>query len=354
MPQNEKGGRKLIEEQTAASGSAPSGFIRILFALVLVSAALYFARVLIEPIAFAFFGMALVWPVQKALEARMPDALALVLTILVSLIVIVVFATAIIWSVGDIIHWVSANLPRFQALYTRTTQWLEEHGIFINEAAGLYNSRAFVGFLQEIALRLNAFAGFCLVVFLLLTFGLTELRFFGRRFDELEPKIGWKISTTSADIAQKIRKYMIIRTLASVLTGLAVFIYTYYMGLDLAIAWGIISFVLNYIPYFGTLIAIVLPVLFSTVQFESWQTPAILFGGLYFIQFLIGSYIEPIVASKAFAVSPFVMLIAFFYWGFVWGLPGAFIGLPMTIAFLTICQQDPSRQWVVRLLSDSE
>ena len=202
----------------------------------------------------------------------MPDALALVLTILVSLIVIVVFATAIIWSVGDIIHWVSANLPRFQALYTRTTQWLEEHGIFINEAAGLYNSRAFVGFLQEIALRLNAFAGFCLVVFLLLTFGLTELRFFGRRFDELEPKIGWKISTTSADIAQKIRKYMIIRTLASVLTGLAVFVYTYYMGLDLAIAWGIISFVLNYIPYFGTLIAIVLPVLFSTVQFESWQT----------------------------------------------------------------------------------
>ena len=162
----------------------------------------------------------------------MPDALALVLTILVSLIVIVVFATAIIWSVGDIIHWVSANLPRFQALYTRTTQWLEEHGIFINEAAGLYNSRAFVGFLQEIALRLNAFAGFCLVVFLLLTFGLTELRFFGRRFDELEPKIGWKISTTSADIAQKIRKYMIIRTLASVLTGLAVFVYTYYMGLE--------------------------------------------------------------------------------------------------------------------------
>jgi len=161
----------LIEEQAARSGSTSGGFIRILFALVLVSAALYFARVLIEPIAFAFFGMALVWPVQRALEARMLNSLALLLTILVTLIVIVVFATAIIWSVGDIIHWVSANLPHFQALYTRTTQWLEEHGIFINEAAGLYDNRAFVGFLQDIALRLNSFAGFCLVVFLLLTFG---------------------------------------------------------------------------------------------------------------------------------------------------------------------------------------
>ena len=66
----------MIEEHVATSGSTPGGFIHILFALVLVSAALYFARVLIEPIAFAFFGMALVWPVQKALEARMPNSLA--------------------------------------------------------------------------------------------------------------------------------------------------------------------------------------------------------------------------------------------------------------------------------------
>ena len=146
---------------------------------------------------------------------------------------------------------------------------------------------------------------------------------------------------------------MLIRTLASVLTGLAVFVFTLSIGLDLAIAWGVISFVLNYIPYIGPLIAVVFPVLFATAQFESWPMAVVIFGGLYTIQFLIGNYFEPMIAGKALAISPFVMLVAFFFWAFLWGIPGAFIGLPVTIALFTICEQNPSSQWIARLLSTS-
>lgn len=351
---NRTGSDELIADQGTINPDATNSFVGILFAVVLTSAALYFGRVLLEPIAYALFAMALVRPVQEALEARMSKSLALLSTILLTLVLIVGVAAAIIWSVSDIVHWVLANLPRFQELYDKVANWAEGHGVYVGEAAGLYDSRTFVRFLQQIVVQLNSFAGFSLVVFLLVTFGLTELSFFAKRFDELEPRIGWKISSTAGDIAKKIRTYMVIKTLASVVTGLAVFAYTYYFGLELAIAWGVISFVLNYIPYLGTLIAVALPVLFSGVQFQSWEAPLILFVGLYVIQLFIGNYLEPIVASKAFAVSPFIMLIAFFYWGFLWGLPGAFIGLPMTIAFLTICQKDPSRRWIVRLLSDSE
>ncbi len=342
---------QLIEERPAVNGGAPGGFVHILFAVVLVSATLYFARVVIEPIAFAFLGIALVWPIQKALERVVPKAVALLLTILLTLIVLFAFASAIIWSVDDIVHWILANLPRFQSLYMRTTQWLEGQGVFVTVGIEQYDVRSFVGFLQDIALKLNSFAGFCVVVFLLLTFGLRELTHSGTRFRELEFRTGWNLAQISQDIAKKIRTYMLIRTISSLLTGTAVFIYTMYLGLDLAIAWGVISFILNYIPYIGALIAVALPVLFSAVQFESWQIPAALFGGLYLIQFLIDNYLEPIVASKAFSVSPFVMLVAFFFWGFLWGIPGAFIGLPMTIALVTICQQTPSTRWIVRLLS---
>ena len=146
---------------------------------------------------------------------------------------------------------------------------------------------------------------------------------------------------------------MLIRTLASLLTGLAVFAYALSMGLELAIAWGVISFVLNYVPYIGTLVAIALPVVFATAQFETWQMPVIIFGGLYIIQFVIGNYLEPMIAGKALAVSPFAMLVAFFFWAFLWGIPGAFIGLPMTIALITICEQNPSTRWVARVLSPS-
>lgn len=339
------------EERPATSRGAQGGFVRILFAVVLVSAALYLGRVVIEPIAFAFLGIALVWPIQKALERWMPKNFALLLTILLTLVVFFAFASAIIWSVDDIVHWIVENLPRFQSLYMRTKQWVEGQGFYVTVGIEQYDVRSFVGFLQEIALQLNSFAGFCVVVFLLLTFGLTELTHSGNRFQELEQRTGWQVANISDEIAKKIRTYMFIRTISSLLTGATVFFYTMYLGLDLAIAWGLISFVLNYIPYIGALIAVILPVLFSAVQFESWQIPLALFGGLYLIQFLIDNYLEPIVASKAFSVSPFVMLVSFFFWGFLWGIPGAFIGLPMTIALITICQRNPSTQWIVRLLS---
>ena len=129
---------------------------------------------------------------------------------------------------------------------------------------------------------------------------------------------------------------MLIRTLASVATGVAVFVFTLSVGLELAVAWGVISFVLNYIPYVGSLIAVVLPVIFATAQFESWQMAAFIFGSLYLIQFVIGSYLEPILTGNALSISPFVMLLAFLAWDFLWGMPGAFIGLPVTIALFTI------------------
>ena len=108
---------------------------------------------------------------------------------------------------------------------------------------------------------------------------------------------------------------------------------------------------LNYIPYLGTLVAIVLPVLFASVQFESWRMVLFIFGGLYLIQFLIGSYFEPRIVGKALAISPFVMLIAFFFWAFLWGIPGAFIGIPVTIALFTVYEKNPSLSWLAKLLS---
>lgn len=342
---------KLPEDRSAKSGDVSRGFAQVLFTAFLVCAALYFARAVIEPIAFALVGIALVWPIQKALERRTSKNIALFVTITINLIVIIALASAIVWSVGDVVHWIIANISRFQSAYMQASQWLEGQGIFVTDGMQKYDAGYFVEFLQGVALQLNYLVGFSIVVFVLLTFGLAELVHSGARFNDLAQRTGWDIPAISEDIATKIRKYMLIRSAASLITGLAAFLYTMYLGIDLAIAWGVISFILNFIPYFGSVIAVAFPVLFSAVQFESWQVPVALFGGLYMIKFLIGNYFEPIVASKAFSVSPFVMLVAFFFWSFLWGIPGAFIGLPITIAMITICDHHDSTRWIVKLLS---
>jgi AI-2 transport protein TqsA len=344
----------MSNEEAVRTSGGRDRFVPALFAVVLVSASLYFARIVFEPIAFVLFAMALVEPFQKAVEVRMGKPIALTLTILLTLLVILILVWAIVWSIGDVGHWAVANVDRFKSLYMRADQWLESHEIFTLDFPNGFDSSWLIGVFQAVAAQVNYFIGFALVVFLFLIFGLAEMGDFKMKISALDKKLsGWSLSETSGQIAEKIRKYMLIRTLASVVTGLAVFVFTLSIGLDLAVAWGIISFVLNYIPYIGPLVAVVLPVIFATAQFESWQTAAVIFGSLYLIQFVIGNYLEPMLTGTALAISPFVMLFAFIFWDFLWGMPGSFIGIPVTIALFTIWEQNPSTRWIANLMSTS-
>jgi AI-2 transport protein TqsA len=347
--------REMSNEAAVVTGAGRDRFVPAIIAVVLVSAAIYFGRLVLEPVAFVLFTMALVEPFQKSVEARMGKPMALILTILLALLVISLLVLAIVWSIGEVAHWGVANVDRFQSLYMRVNQWLESHEIFTVDLSNSFDSSSLVGVFKAVAVQINYFMGFALVVFLFLMFGLAEMGDFKIKLEALDKKLsGWSLLETTSRIAEKIRKYMLIRTLASAVTGFAVFIFAVAVGLDLAVAWGIISFVLNYIPYIGPLVAVILPVIFATAQFESWQMAAIIFGSLYLIQFVIGSYLEPMLTGNALAISPFVMLFAFLIWDFLWGMPGAFIGLPVTIALFTIWEQNPSTRWIANLMSTSE
>jgi AI-2 transport protein TqsA len=344
----------MSTEHAGAADAGRKHVVPVIVAVVLVSAALYFARIVLEPIAFVLFAMALVEPFREAAAARLGKGVALTLTLLLTLLVLSIFVWAIVWSIGDIIHWGLANVDKFQSLYMRTSQWLKEHDLFIADLSNL-NSSSFVGVFQAVAGYVNYFVGFVLVVFLFLVFSLAEMDDFKIKLAALDKKMsGWSLLETSGRIAERIRKYMLIRTIASIATGVAVFLFTLAIGLDLAVAWGVISFVLNYIPYVGPLIAVILPVVFATAQFESWQMAAIIFGSLYVIQFVIGNYLEPLLTGTALAISAVVMLFAFLIWDFLWGMPGAFIGLPVTIALFTIWEQNPSTRWIANLMATSD
>ncbi len=140
----------------------------------------------------------------------------------------------------------------------------------------------------------------------------------------------------------------------SVATGVLVWGIASLAGLPLAAEWGVIAFALNYIPFIGPFIATVFPTLFALAQFGSWQEALFVFVCLNIAQFVIGSYIEPSVSGSALAVSPFIVLLSVFLWSFLWGVFGAFIGVPITIALLTFCAQHPSSRWLADLFGSPE
>ncbi|MBB3809369.1 AI-2E family transporter [Pseudochelatococcus contaminans] len=340
-----------MSEATAGRGTA---FLIGVIATILAVAALSVASSIIAPIFFALFTIAIVWPLQRALQDRVPQLLALAITLVITIVVIGAVLSLSVWGFTRAGQWIIANAARFQELYIQKTQWLEDQGIVV---AGLladsFNVNWLVRIFQNFVLWANNLAGFAVIAFIFLLLGLLEVDIIERKLSK-SGDWGIRLRNACGEIAEKFRRYMGVRTLMSVMTGLVLWAFAAVTGLEPAIAWGMIGFSLNYIPFIGPLIATVLPTLFAVVQFESWQSAVLVFAGMNLIQFLIGSYLEPRVAGSALAVSPFMVLFAVFFWSFLWGIPGAFIGVPVLIAIVTLCDEYQSSRWVAELLSGKD
>ena len=320
---------------------------------ILVAAALYFARAVFAPVAFSILAIALMWPLQQLLEASIPKLIASAIVLLTTLLLIGALAAAVAWAFSMIAEWLMQNAGQFQNMHLRATYWLERHGISVTGfVAGHFNVSWIIRLVQDIAGRMSNFAGFFLLVVVLTMIGLLEVNECKHRLQMLDDRAKGQALLLIADrVAVKFRKYMLVRSLASMLTGILIFAFTLFAGLELATAWGIMAFTLNYIPFLGPFIATVLPTLFAVVQFKSWQMAVLIFLGSTLIQFLIGNYLEPRLFGSILDISPYLIVCAVFFWALLWGVPGAFIGVPVTIALLTWCEVYPSTRWIAMILS---
>jgi len=317
-------------------------------AVVLLGWTLYAAQSVFAPLAFALFIMALVWPLQRRLQRDVPELLALALTMAMTILVVIVFSSLVTWAVTRITRFITTDAARLQELYNSAVLWLESHGVVLAELwAEHINGARLVRLAQEVTTRLNTVASFSIVVFIYVLLGLLEVDDVCQKLrNKRLGALGSTLLDGGVQTAEKLRQYMLVRTLMSVMTGLLVWAFAWLSGLPLAVEWGVLAFALNYIPFIGPFIATVFPTLFAMAQFGSLPMAVLIFVCLNIIQFVVGSYIEPRVAGRSLSISPFVVLFAVFFWSFLWGVPGAFIGVPIVIAIISLCEQHPSSRWV--------
>jgi predicted PurR-regulated permease PerM len=303
------------------------------------------------PVAFAVFTIAVVWPLQKWLQARVPRILAMLATVLVTVLVVLALSSLVIWSFGRAAQWLIASAARFQEFYASITAWLESHDLYVASLfAQHFNFGWMVRAAQQITGRFHAILTFWVIVLVFVALGLLEIDALRERVQRMGRQKGAPLLAAAADICAKFQRYMIIRTVMSVATGISVWALATWAGIDLALEWGLIAFVLNYIPFLGPLVATVFPTFFTAVQFESWQYALAMFVGLNAIQFLLGSYLEPRIAGNSLSLSPFMVLFAVFFWTFLWGIPGAFIGVPILIAIVAFMDRNKNLRPISLLL----
>lgn len=152
-------------------------------------------------------------------------------------------------------------------------------------------------------------------------------------------------------IIHRVNYYLLVKTGVSAVTGAMVYVVAGLFELELATALGILTFVLNYIPNIGSIVATVLVALVTFVQLGEPAPTAAIFFTVGIIQFVNGSVIDPMLMGRALRLSSFGIVINLAFWGAVWGVPGMFLSVPIMVAMMIICSQVPELRPIAILLS---
>ena len=138
----------------------------------------------------------------------------------------------------------------------------------------------------------------------------------------------------------RINRYMQIKTLTSAATGICVWLFLWVIGIDFAPLWGIIAFLLNFVPVVGNIVMMIPAVLLALVQVD-FATALLVAAGYLVINTVIGNVIEPRVMGKGLGISTLAVFVALLFWGWLFGLVGMFLAVPLTAALIAALDASP-------------
>ena len=317
--------------------------------IIIIAAAMY-GQSIINPLLMAIFiniicAQPLFW-----LKKKVPDGLA------VSIIVFSIIGAYVLFFelVGTSLSSFMENAPEYEKNLASMTkdfdQFLRENGINLSiiRSNSSFDPSKIMSYSTSILGSMGDVMS-SQFTFLFLTFFLIA------EVESFSNKISWIAKSADKSIGylntlgKDIRHYLRIKTITSLLTGLLITIALAIVGVDYAILWGFIAFLLNYIPNIGSFIAAIPAVLFSLIQvgfMGAVWTMAIFVA----VNMIVGNIIEPKMMGKGLGLSTFIIFLGLLFWGFVLGTVGMFLSVPLMLAIKIILEQNPKTKWVAFLL----
>ncbi len=204
---------------------------------------------------------------------------------------------------------------------------------------------------RRIAGAVGTFVGATIIVVFLVLLALSEGPTWRRKLGGLWPAgdASWQHALDT--VSRKLRSFLLVRAAMGLLSALLYVGWLWLFGLDLLLVWGVITFLLGFVPNLGSVISGVLPALYALVT-RDLQTAALVSVGLLAIEQIIGNFLDPRFQGRQVAVSPVVVLVAILLWGWIWGVAGALLAVPMTVSVLVTFAHVPALRPVALLLSN--
>lgn len=382
-------------DNSIGNSGAPLRLLLVAACVVVLIAGLKAASPLIAPFLVAVFVATISLPVLTWLRRRLPVVVAVLGTILMDVLVLAVAAYVIATTVNQLASQTDEIQATLTALGADGMKWLEARGLPVDSwladpgesADGARPAEVGAGALDETGtaaedapasavdeealpravlalldpsslvdvanrtLRTTAAVFSSLVIIsLIVVFMLFEAATFRR-------KVGIAFGGAAAEerfdrVMHEIQHYMGIKTIVSLVTGILLGAWVGVLGVDFAVFWGLVAFVLNYIPNFGSIIAAVPTTILALVQVGPGWALLLAFGYLV-VNMAIGNFIEPPLMGRRLGLSALVVVLSLVFWGWVWGPIGMLLSVPLTMVVKIMLENTEEFRWVAVLLGDS-
>jgi predicted PurR-regulated permease PerM len=321
---------------------------------VVAGGILHFASPVLVPLVLAGFLAMLLLPAVQRLGRFLPRWLALLAVLVAIGLLVAAGSSLILVNVQGLAEKAPFYAERFEQLFADVAKLLDGLGVDVQAlrtGQGMSKALQFlVSSLQSAASAVGQIA----LVLVLLIFMLLEApqvrrklaaAFSAHRRDEL-------LATFSA-ISGRVQRYMVTKTLVSVIIAVLTGVALLAAGVDFPFLWAFLTFLLNFIPNVGPIIAVAPPVLLALIQFPSPTRALVLLPVLIAIQVGLGNFVEPRLMGRSVNLSPLVVLLAIVFWGWLWGVIGVVLAVPLTVTLQIIFDHVEGLRPVAVLLGDA-
>jgi len=326
----------------------------VMASVIIVLAGVKFASVIIVPFLLSLFIAIILSPAYNFLRSKhIPD----ILSIIIVMIVFLFFLALIAKLIGSSLHQFSANsdlyADKLSLYYEDFANFTKNFGFEIpsSEISSVVNSKQIMHFSTAIIEGIGSIFTNGFIVVLTVVFMLLESQYFSIKIEAID-----KEKSTMKHINKifsQIKSYMVIKALISAVTGFIIYFCLSFIGTDYAFLWGVLAFLLNFIPNIGSIIAAIPAVLITLVQLGGLS--ALLVSILYlFANIVIGSIVEPKVMGRGLGLSTLVVFISLIFWGWLLGLVGMLLSIPLTIMAKIVFAANENTQWISIMLGSNK
>lgn len=332
-----------------------------IIAAVAIGYVLWVGRAILAPFALAAFVWLIMEGLARAIRRRTkaPIVAAHVTAVILVIIGVVGFISILRGAVLEFATHSDAYEQRINTLIADVYAMLG-----LSDAPLLSQvlySDASARFIEPLLGSAQSLASNLVLILIYIAFLYVSSATFSAKLDRVFPDVsGRRVARrVSKGIRRTMEEYLSVQTALSLITTALTYATLLALGLDNALFWAVVIFVLNYIPTVGSVLAAILPALFAIVQPEwpAWmpQDPMwsalIVFLGVSVWQFTIGNFIGPRMMGDKLNLDALVVLLSLAVWGAIWGIPGMFLSAPLTVLIMIVLEQIDGARWISVILS---